>query len=217
MDNKFNLIDFMQKNKKTVGIISIVVIFICFTGAYMIKGKDTLGNSFDDTIFEEETSNNEEIKENIEVKEEKILVDIKGEIKKPGVYELDKGSIVEDLIKLAGGITDKGTLDTINRAQELKKNEAILIPNKDELKEAKAFNNTSIKSNIDNSSENELININTADSDELNKINGIGKSKAEAIIKYREENGGFKSIEEIKNVSGIGDATFEKIKSSICT
>ena len=122
-----------------------------------------------------------------------------------------------DLIKLAGGITDKGTLDTINRAQELKKNEAILIPNKDELKEAKAFNNTSIKSNIDNSSENELININTADSDELNKINGIGKSKAEAIIKYREENGGFKSIEEIKNVSGIGEATFEKIKSSICT
>lgn len=217
MDNKFNLIDFMQKNKKTVGIISIVVIFICFTGVYMIKGKDTLGNSFDDTIFEEETSNNEEIKENIEVKEEKILVDIKGEIKKPGVYELDKGSIVEDLIKLAGGITDKGTLDTINRAQELKKNEAILIPNKDELKETKAFNNTSIKSNIDNSSENELININTADSDELNKINGIGKSKAEAIIKYREENGGFKSIEEIKNVSGIGEATFEKIKSSICT
>ena len=65
MDNKFNLIDFMQKNKKTVGIISIVVIFICFTGAYMIKGKDTLGNSFDDTIFEEETSNNEEIKESI--------------------------------------------------------------------------------------------------------------------------------------------------------
>ena len=137
MDNKFNLIDFMQKNKKTVGIISIVVIFICFTGAYMIKGKDTLGNSFDDTIFEEETSNNEEIKENIEVKEEKILVDIKGEIKKPGVYELDKGSIVEDLIKLAGGITDKGTLDTINRAQELKKNEAILIPNKDELRKQK--------------------------------------------------------------------------------
>lgn len=217
MDNKFNLIDFMQKNKKTVGIISIVVIFICFTGVYMLKGRDTLGNNFDDTIFEEETSNNEEIKETIEVKEEKILVDIKGEIKKPGVYELDKGSIVEDLIKLAGGITDKGTLDTINRAQELKKNEAILIPNKDELKEAKAFNNISIKSNIDNSSENELININTADSDELNKINGIGKSKAEAIIKYREENGGFKSIEEIKNVSGIGDATFEKIKSSICT
>ena len=105
-------------------------------------------------------------------------------------------------------------MDSINRAQKLKENECIVIPNIDDVNNdvmvaTKGLTNNSSKK------EDDKVNINTADVNELNKLNGVGPSKANAIIKYREENGSFKSIEDIKNVSGFGEATFEKIKDSI--
>ena len=151
-------------------------------------------------------------KEEKEEKEStKIVVDIKGEVKKPDIYWLEEDSIIEDLINIAGGVTEEGDLSKINRAEKLNNHEVVVIPNiNDEESEGETIISSTINTNKDNK-----ININTANSAELDSLSGIGPSKAEAIIKYREENGNFKTIEEIKNVTGIGEGLFEKFKENI--
>ncbi|MGG7142303.1 helix-hairpin-helix domain-containing protein [Clostridium nigeriense] len=140
----------------------------------------------------------------------KITVEIKGEVKNPDVYEIDEGSIIRDLINMAGGLTEEANIDGINRAEKLRANELIVIPNNDN-----ANNNVGDSSISTGVSSDGIININTATLTELQNITGIGEVKAQSIISYREKNGGFKSIEEIKNVDGIGAKTFEKIKDQI--
>ena len=139
----------------------------------------------------------------------KILVEIKGDVKKPDVYEVDEGSIIRDLINIAGGLTEKANINKINRAEKLKNNQLIVIPNNESVISDTITNNSS------NDSKDGIININSASLSELQNINGIGEVKAQSIIDYREKSGGFKSIEDIKNVEGIGDKTFEKIKDKI--
>lgn len=227
----------MDIKKKSIGLILIGLIFggIVF-GTYIFNGKENLDKNSKENIFVEENNDSKELDNNknekinlqdndkeeiINLKDNKIVVDIKGEVKKEGVYYLEEGSIIEDLINEAGGLTKKAALDYVNRAEKLKNNMCVIIPNKEnikklekESKETSAPLNSSLKDS--NSSKEEKININTADESELNNINGIGPSKAKAIIAYREENGDFKPIEDIKNVSGIGEGTFLKIKDSIC-
>lgn len=230
----------MDSKKKSIGLIIIAVII---GGGllinYIVSGRDSLNKNNNDNIFVEEE--NEELEENskennkqsssnvkgqgsgeiIELKDNRIVVDIKGEVKNQGVYYLNEGSIVEDLIKEAGGITDKASLDLVNRAEKLTNNKCIIIPSKEESNEIKGPQSNNIASmpssmaSTNSDDGNEIININTASESELVKINGIGPAKAKAIISYREENGGFGSIEDIKNVSGIGEGTFLKIKDYI--
>lgn len=230
----------MDAKKKSIGLIIIAVII---GGGllinYIVSGRDSLNKNNNDNIFVEEE--NEELEENskennkqsssnvkgqgsgeiIELKDNRIVVDIKGEVKNQGVYYLNEGSIVEDLIREAGGITDKASLDLVNRAEKLTNNKCIIIPSKEESNEIKGSQSNNIASmpssiaSTSNDDGNEIININTASESELVKINGIGPAKAKAIISYREENGGFGSIEDIKNVSGIGEGTFLKIKDYI--
>ncbi|MGL5414467.1 MAG: helix-hairpin-helix domain-containing protein [Clostridium sp.] len=231
-------LDDILKNKKTLGIISITIILVFCAGIYVSGGIDRKSEesiftdgSIEKVDLKEKTSEKKDTTkvEKIEKVEEgaleevtEIVVDIKGEVKNPGVYTLESGSIIEDLIKEAGGITKDGTLQNINRAQVLQPNEAIIIANKNELdKEVAVVNDTSLdtKSNVntkESSKKGDLINLNIASATELTTINGIGTAKAEAIISYREEKGGFKSIEEVQNVSGIGKATFEKMRDKIC-
>lgn len=247
----------MKLEKKSLGLIILVAIIggiSIFT--YINNGSDNLkSNSNNEDIFVEEdlsedtldTSKEEEnekskntnsknnksdeeiSKEEITLKDKTIAVDIKGEVVKEGVYYLEEGSIVEDLIREAGGVTKDASLELVNRAEKLENNKCIVIPSKEEAKKMKEGNSKEGNSNIaagdsrdsggDASStgdkDNKKININTATLEELDDINGIGPSKAQAIIAYRDENGGFKSIEDIKNVSGIGESTFSKIKDSI--
>lgn len=209
----------MRVDKKGIGLILIALVIgaVAFT-IYITNGRDTLKKNDTSTMFvdegETEQEKSKDGKEEIPLKDKKIAVDIKGEVKKPGVYYVNDGSIILDLINEAGGTTNKANLDSINRAQKLKENECIVIPNVDDVNNdvmvaTKGLTNNSSKK------EDDKVNINTADVNELNKLNGVGPSKANAIIKYREENGSFKSIEDIKNVSGFGEATFEKIKDSI--
>ena len=112
---------------------------------------------------------------------------------------------------MAGGVTEEADLSCINRAEELVNHELIIIGNINDETESSVVQNST-----DNDSKSStLININTADLEQLKKITGIGDIKAQSIIDYREANGGFKSLEELKNVDGIGDKTFEKIKNEI--
>lgn len=127
---------------------------------------------------------------------------------------MEEGTIVNELIALAGGITTNGDISQINRAAKLSNNQCIVIPKKGE-KVNNNLNTNQMQSQSDQSSGKQQININTATKEELKKIHGIGDSKADKIIKYREEKGLFKAIEDIKKVGGIGDATFNNLKDQI--
>ena len=167
----------------------------------------------------------------------KIKVDIKGNVANPGVIELDEGSRVIDAIKVAGGLLDNSNTELINLSMKLKDEMTIIIYTNKEINDYKKnlnkkeivyvevpicpdkINDACINKDTKNSSkkdiQNEKVSINTATIDELQKIPGIGASKANDIISYREKNGSFNTIEDIKQVSGIGDALFEKIKDNI--
>ena len=178
----------------------------------------------------------EELKVTTTIKVEKnIFVDVKGAVKKPGVYEVKENSIVNDCIKLAGGITSSGTLSNINLSKKVTDEMVIYVFKKSEITtsakneipcttEVIEINNCPIitdnqtsnndKKETTTNTVDKKININTATKEELTTLTGIGESKANSIIEYRKTNQ-FKSIEELKNVSGIGEALYESIKDSI--
>lgn len=184
----------------------------------------------------------EEIEEiNLEPKQEivenkKIKIDIKGEILNPGVYQLKENDRVSDAINVAGGLTENADTELINLSKTLKDEMVIIIYNKDEIEKIRqesnktetiikyiekkctcpdTTNDACIKKATTEEKKDTKVSINTATVEELMTIDGIGESKAKAIVKYRETNGNFETIEEIKNVSGIGESTFEKFKDYI--
>lgn len=169
------------------------------------------GNGKEDKLSSQDSVNMSKQMES-KLEDKTIVVEIKGQVKKPDVYTIDENSIINDLIDLAGGVTENADLSNINRAKKLQNHEMIYIADKND-----SNNDYPQATNMENGSmDNEiLVDINTATTDKLKTLNGIGDSKAKSIIEYREQNGGFKSIEEIKNVTGIGDKMFEKIKESI--
>ncbi|WP_105300478.1 helix-hairpin-helix domain-containing protein [Anaerococcus marasmi] len=138
---------------------------------------------------------------------------ISGEINKPGVYQIKDGDRLEDLINEAGGLTDKASEKTLNLAQRLDDQMKIYIPNIDEENSLENIDPNQA-ANISASSKSELININTASKEELMSLPNIGDKRADAIIEYRSANK-FEKIEDIKNVTGIGDKFYEALKDLI--
>ena len=133
----------------------------------------------------------------------KICVYVVGEVNSPGVFEVDDGMRIHEVIELAGGITENADVSRINLAKILDDEEKITVPKK-----------IIIDENVE-SEDSGLININSASAEKLSTLDGIGKSTAEKIIRYREENGYFNSIEDLINVSGIGESKFNAIKDDI--
>jgi competence protein ComEA len=144
-----------------------------------------------------------------------IRVYITGAVIYPDVYRLAPGSIVKDAIEAAGGITDDADLVRINLAQELQDQQQIYVPHKDEVNAPPPVVDGQSRSSSGSVESSGQININTATIEELDTLPGIGPGYAQRIIEYREQNGPFGAIEEITLVSGIGDATFEKIRDRI--
>lgn len=153
------------------------------------------------------------IEEKNETKDiEKIMVmmaDIKGAVVNPGVYEIDEGGRVVDLIELAGGLAEDADTAAINFALYVQDEMAIYVPRIGENV------NAALPVLVGETAGNGTVNLNSAGSSELQTLPGIGPAKAEAIIEYRETNGPYKSIEDLKEISGIGDKTFEKLKDLI--
>ena len=144
-----------------------------------------------------------------------IMVDVAGAVGMPSVVELAEGSRVFEAIEKAGGLTVEADMSSINQAEVLLDGQKVYIPTKQEVQEIREGSSASVFSFHEDSGRTRLININTADSETLQQLAGVGPATAEKIIHYRNENGKFKRIEEIKNVNGIGDKTFEKFKSKI--
>ncbi|MCQ2544802.1 MAG: helix-hairpin-helix domain-containing protein [Clostridia bacterium] len=143
-----------------------------------------------------------------EVKLAKIYVDIGGEVVNPMLAELSEGSRVEDAIQAAGGLTEDADLTSINRAEFLEDGEKIFIP-------ARIEGDSVVDVAGTTTLVGGKVNINTADSTALQTLNGVGPATAQKIIDYRTSSGRFKTIDDLKNVSGIGDKTFEKLKDYI--
>ncbi|TSB46786.1 helix-hairpin-helix domain-containing protein [Alkalicoccobacillus porphyridii] len=145
---------------------------------------------------------------------EEIVVDVKGAVQMPGVYTLEVGSRIDDAIRAAGGLTEKADSNQINFAMLLHDEMLIYAPEEGDESHASINMTNQLDSGL-GSAQQSLVNINTATENELTTLNGIGPSKAASIISYREENGSFQTIEELTNVSGIGDKSFEKLKDEI--
>lgn len=206
-------------NKKQKIIIIIIVIFmLLFIGYYIINKANNSG------YIELETEENEIIEEiitNEETEEAKqeIVIHVTGEVKKQGIVKVEEGSRISDAIDAAGGITSEADLSKINLAYLVQDGQKINVPNinnEDNLKTIVEDAGENVIEDNSSTSKQEKVNINTASQTELETLNGIGPSTALKVINYREENGKFEKIEDIKNVPGIGDAKFESLKDSIC-
>lgn len=223
--------DFFMEKKKDILIIILIVIMLSLGGLIFISLNKKEDKRVDEVVVEKkEEVSIEEDNEEIEVIE--YYVDIKGAVKKPGVYKVVKGSIVNDVIGLAGGLKSNANTKYINLSYEVNNHDVINIYTNNEVKNSSikmecscpsldisSCDNSSIVTNngtINNNGSNVSgkININSASKEELMSISGIGESKALAIIEYRNSNK-FNSIEDIKNVSGIGDSLYNTIKDSI--
>lgn len=223
------------------GVISIILLSFCVCSYFIfINNEEGINevSAVDEVIISEE-DNSLESDGNKEEEIVKIFVDIKGEVKKPGVYEVANGSRVIDVINKAGGLKKEANTRYVNLSKKVSDGDVIVIYSNDEINEAmksdiiyvetpcvcEEVNDACLENNIsDDSNENnnindnvvsDKININTASVDELMKLKGIGEAKAKSIAEYRENNGLFSKIEDILNVSGISAKIYENIKDSI--
>ena len=152
-----------------------------------------------------------------------VYVDIGGCVKKPGVYQVVEGTRLCEVIKAAGGLTPEADVSQINQAETVTDGQKVVIPaigeGSQEEGRGEGDDSTATAGETDSAggiTADGRVNINKADSTQLQELPGVGPATAEKILDYREANGAFQSPEEIKNVSGIGDKTYEKMKDKIC-
>lgn len=153
----------------------------------------------------------------VQEKPKDIVVYVTGAVKNPGVYNLKEGERVKDAIDMAGGSLPEADLLRLNLAQKLHDEDKLYVPKVGEIPDNELVQGSSAAGGSAgiSSSGGGKININTADLSTLDTLPGIGPATAQKIIDYRNQNGPFTSIEDIKNVSGIGDKKFEQIKDKI--
>lgn len=225
---------FKYRYRKQIIIISIIVVIIgslIFLGYYYFNDKE---DSKKKTNLLESTKKEDKEKDSKKEEITEIMIDIKGEVINQGIYKLKSGSRVIDAINMAGGLTNNANTSVLNLSKKLIDEMVIIVysnyevENFEKTKEEETKVLESCKTGYDNI-ENDAciepnttieqttskISINNASLEELMTLSGIGEAKAKSIIEYREQNGGFNSIEDIKNVTGIGDALFDQIKENI--
>lgn len=187
-----------------LGIVMIILAGCSFS--VPVREEESIGST---TMIRRKQQEDTEQKEETEV-----YVHVCGCVKKPGVYQLHFGARVQEAIDAAGGFSEKANQTAWNLAEVLQDGMQVYIPSKDEAKEA-LNEEQSLGKDLSASQKEDTVNINKASKEELMTLPGIGESRADAVIACREEKGSFTSIEEIKNVTGIGDGIFSRIKDLI--
>lgn len=194
-----------------IGVILIISVIVYFLGKdeekeYIIE----VNNEISDASAEKES----------EDEQEEIILHIVGAVKNPGIVKIKEGSRIFDVIEAAGGVLEDADTSKINLAYIVEDGQKIFVPSmSDEITEEIEYVTRESGDNIiidNNEGENVMVNINKATQTELETLPGIGPAMALKIIEYREQNGNFENIEDVKNVKGIGDAKFENIKNNIC-
>ena len=225
----------------TIVIIIVLILFFSFFKIYLNNNSklEEVVVDKNEEVGEKDLVKEEDARKQ-ELEKEIVFVDIKGAINNPGVYEIESDKKVIDVINLAGGLTDKADTSLINLAKQVTKEMVVIIYTKEEVERAKQEepiikivekecicpeikNDACLEKEQENEEVNEekvdvvdkKINLNKATLEELQTLEGIGESKAKAIIAYREEKGKFNNIEELLEVSGIGEKLYETIKTNI--
>ena len=227
---------FTYRHKKQIILVCLGLVLLLVIGSFFIYKNYTAENKEEKNIVlntKKDTKKDEEEEEEVYYQ-----VDIKGEVINPGIYTVKEGSRVIDVIRLAGDLTEVADTSVLNLSKKVKDEMVIIVYSYDEVvnftatKEKEEIeqeaclsqngiqNDACIKDSTDDTSSSSVVisgklSLNTATLDELMTLPGIGESKAQAIIEYREEVGAFQNIEELKEVSGIGDAIFDQIKENI--
>ncbi len=190
----------------------LYILFACLMCLAFCVG---CGRNDNSVLLDEETlSQNSQSTQAEETDDGGIFVYITGAVKHPGVYEVRSGARLYEVLDMAGGMTQDARKDCLNLAEVVDDGEQIKVLTKRQYKKSKKQSSGSLMED-EASDGSGLIDINSATAESLTQLPGIGEVKAAAIVAYREENGSFSAIEDIKNVSGIGDATFENIMSLI--
>ncbi|MDZ5470916.1 helix-hairpin-helix domain-containing protein (plasmid) [Bacillus sp. 31A1R] len=206
------MIEWLKTNKVYVVLGCLLTSIV---GLYIYSQYDFQSIEASDDIWDPSSSLEVDNQEHISTSNEQtsfILIDVKGAVNKPGVYEAVEGDRVIDLIEKAGGLRKTANELAVNFAMKVTDEMVLYIPEKG--KES-SFTTTSSVLNSSGETKNDKINLNTATQSDLLTLPGIGPSKADAILKYREENGPFKTVEDLTSVTGIGDKTFEKLKDQL--
>lgn len=191
-------------------LVFIVIGLAILIGLFVIRYQET--KAIDDEEAFSPLALVEEVEENDDSLEEAQtwLVDIKGEVEKPGVYEVESVARVNDVITLAGGFTKEADQNFINLAQKVQDEMVIIVPKEDD---DQVVGNTPLQT--PNNQDGEKVKINQATKEEIESLPGIGPSKAQAIIDYREENGSFQQVEDLIQVNGIGEKTLDNLRDHI--
>lgn len=203
----FHLLDLLKKSSFFI-LISIVIIFIFFFSKDESIPKD------EELISSASTLNSEipvkEVLNDSASQQDTIFVDVKGAVEQPGVYEMTTENRVKDVIEKAGGLTKDADQSQVNLAQKVHDEMIIMVPELPDLNVDSGQTADTVSSNIDGK-----VRINYATQDEIETLPGIGPSKAQAIIQHREEFGLFQTVEDLLEISGIGEKTLENMKDNI--
>ncbi len=204
--------EFMRRIGRWKSLIVCLMISLALCGCENSEASRIVSEQ----LSEEEESGGlmqaEESGEDTEEKPEQIFVHVCGQVAAPGVYEMDAGSRVYEAVKAAGGLLDTAAADALNQAERVTDGQKIYVPSAEEFRGQDAAGNLS---GSVQSREDGLVNINTAQKEELMTLTGIGEARAEAILKYRADHGNFQAIEDLMNVEGIKEGTYGKIKDKI--
>ena len=227
---KEKILAYVKDNRLFVSVIAVLTVIFCFflwmtcgagnsmeaetsytdVTALSTSSSKQSSQSLSEASSQSKTEGSEKVKS-------KVTVDVKGAVVNPGVYTLKAGARVTDVIQEAGGMTEDADAKSVNLAASLSDEEVIYVANKDE--NVSVLDQTGTGQVSDKGgqavSKDGKINLNTATSEQLQTISGIGAKRAEDVIAYRESHGGFQSVDDLKNVSGIGDKTLDKIRESL--
>ena len=215
---KQKMMDYILHHREKTLKYLVAFLFILIA-LFILLGKDgeeeLLIEGRENTSTVEQLVAEEYPEENPEPKE--IFVHLSGAVNKPGVLKLSEGTRVYEAVEMAGGLEVDADSSGINLARTLQDEERIHIPREGEVQTNPVqYANPATQSMGGGTGQSGLININTADSAALLTLTGIGPSTAEKIMDYRQSSGPFRSIEQIKEVSGIGEKTYQKFKDKIC-
>ena len=220
---------FHYRYRKQIIIVIFILTILGVSSFFIVKNIMSNKKKEKDEVIVEKSIEKKEVET-----KELLQVDIKGEVINPGIYELDSESRVIDVITKAGGLTENANTSVINLSKKITDEMVIIIYSNEEVNDFKTTkeieeqviekciqkDDNSLRNDacIENDKNNMLtgkVNINTASLEELMTLEGIGENKAKSIIEYRETKSKFNTIEDIKNVNGIGDNLFAQIKENI--